>query len=365
MSKVIYDEKNNPAPISKDNTLFNAYRDYSKHAMFLGEEQGLFDSVNKPFPHMFDLYKQALAQNWSEDEFDFTPCMKEFQAGGDAADMMIETIAFQWEADSVAAEALLPVLAPFISNSEVQALTSFNTYMECCHALAYSEIVRNSFENPNSVIDTIMENKQSIERVSYVAEALDALRKVGMEYQQGKLTRKDVYPELYKGIVGLLLLERLQFIASFAITFAIGESGMFLPIANCVRKICSDEIQIHATADIYMLRELRNYPEWDELCENNEAFHADVIRLVDDVTEGEIAWTEHLFRDGRVLTGVNEQLIKDWVIFNAEIIKEELGYLKPEERTIKENPLPWIEGWLTLNKLQQANQETDSLAYKG
>lgn len=340
--------------------VFNVNRDYKSKVLMLGEPVGILDTINRPFPELWDMYKAGLAQNWSEDEFDFSPCAKEFAKKDDAAEIMLETLSFQTEADSIVANALLPVLAPFITNTELQAAMTFNTYIELVHSASYSEIIRNSFDNPNEVLQYIVENKAAYERLTVVNQTFDKLFELSHKYALGMVTKEEVFPELYLGMVVLYLLERLQFIASFAITFALGEAGLYQPIAMAVRKICSDEVQIHATVDTIVLRELRKYPMYKEMCDNEE-FQAKVVALVDTVEQNEMDWTDHLFR-GRTLVGVNAEIIKDWVKYNAQVVREELGI--PQVKTIKENPIPWVESWISMNTLQAAAQEQDIVAYK-
>ena len=43
----------------------------NQHPIFLGGERKTFDSLNKHYPKIFELYKQQKAQDWSEDEFPF------------------------------------------------------------------------------------------------------------------------------------------------------------------------------------------------------------------------------------------------------------------------------------------------------
>ncbi|EBU9407105.1 response regulator SirA, partial [Salmonella enterica subsp. enterica serovar Typhimurium] len=39
----------------------------NQHPIFLGGERKTFDSLNKHYPKIFELYKQQKAQDWSED----------------------------------------------------------------------------------------------------------------------------------------------------------------------------------------------------------------------------------------------------------------------------------------------------------
>ncbi|MFO5520899.1 hypothetical protein ACLBP3_30280, partial [Klebsiella pneumoniae] len=45
--------------------------------------------------------------------------------------------------------------------------------------------------------------------------------------------------------IALYFLERIQFMASFAVTFAIGRTGAFQQIAAAVKKIAQDEFEVN------------------------------------------------------------------------------------------------------------------------
>nr|DAS11323.1 MAG TPA: hypothetical protein [Caudoviricetes sp.] len=338
----------------------NGDRNYKQRYVFLGEPLGLADTVNTHHPELKSLYRKAISQVWSDDEFDFTPCLKEFNKKDDNANIMVDTISFQWLADSVVSHALLPLFAPFFSNTEAEACFAFNTYCEVIHAFSYSEIVRNAFSDPEEVLRNMSTDENALARLAPVAAALDELEKIGHLYSQGKVTKDEVFPVLYKGMTAVYLLERINFIASFAITFGLGEMGMFLPIANCVKKICADEIGIHAEVDNYCLRHMRKEMHYWQDWKDNKQFQQEIIGLIDAVEESELTWTDFIFKD-RTIVGLTPELVKDWVRFNVQMLKQSMDL--PFEVKVKENPLPWMNNWLSLNKFQNAPQEIEKSDY--
>ena len=52
----------------------------NQHPIFLGCERKTFDSLNKRYPKIFELYKQQKAQDWSEDEFPFEQSRLDFES---------------------------------------------------------------------------------------------------------------------------------------------------------------------------------------------------------------------------------------------------------------------------------------------
>lgn len=343
-----------------DKQFLNYHRNYNDKTIMLGEELGIYDTVNRTDEKYDELYRRTASLMWQDDEFDFNPCKKEFAKKDTEAQMMVETLSYQWEADSVASMAILPVFAPFITDNDLQRVMAFNTMMEMTHSSTYANIVRDSFENPHEVMDEILSNKGALERVGYIDTVMKDVFIASHKYALGEMSKEEAFGYAYKGMVGLLLLERLQFIASFAITFALGEAGRFTPIAMAVRKICADEL-CHSECDVLVLRDLRKTDYWNNLYKDNSEYQESIKKAIDDVVQGEMEWTEYLFRDNRTLTGVNEKLIKDWVHYNAQVVYKECGFEAPVK--VKDNPLPWMDNWMSTANHQPAPQEEVLVSY--
>ena len=103
-----------------------------------------------------------------------------------------------------------------------------------------------------------------------------------------------------------------------------------------------------------MLKDLRKDPLW--LATNTDEFKAELSGMVNEVVTRELTWTDYLFTT-RSLAGINADLIKEWVLFNAQIVKTELGL--EHDNKYRTNPLPFMKGWLTMNALQAAPQEQE------
>lgn len=332
--------------------ILNLNKTYKQQPLLFGDNLGIYDSIHIN-QDVFNLHKRAVAQLWQADEFSFSSCQSEFAEDNDGTSLMLETLKWQWTADSAACN-LYTLLQPFITNDALTQLILFNTYIETVHSETYSEIVKNGFKNPVQVINSISSDNKVIIRLSKTLDAFTELRDLGVKYSQNLLKKEDCYKGVYKGVVALYLMERIQFIASFAVTFALGEMGRFQPPAMAIRKICADELGIHAETDLIMLKDLRKDPLW--LDTNTDNFKAELMDMVNEVVARELTWTDHLFT-ARSLAGINANLIKEWVLFNAQIVKTELGL--EHDNKYKTNPLPFMKGWLTMNALQAAPQEQE------
>lgn len=344
--------------------IFNAEKsDYETQGLFLGQDNGLFDTINKKHPKIWKLYKTMKKLDWDENEFDYSSCNVEFKTCSPSIyNMMIKTLAWQWEADSVASRSILPIMAPFISSSELFACWAEITKNECVHAATYSEIVRSSFDNPNDVLNEVLAVKESLSRLSVVAQALSFVYDISHKVALGIISKDSdqAYEAAILGTVGLLLLERIQFMSSFAVTFAICDTGLFNPIGKAVQKIAQDELEIHVELD----KEVINIESKTERYNRIYPNIVDIVqKMADEVVQSELTWATYLFSEGDELVGVSEELLKQWCLFNA---KDVYKFLKLESKWEfpKHNPLKFMEKWLDISKTQPSPQEEDNGQYK-
>jgi len=337
-------------------------KEYQNTSLLLGTQPGLFDTIHKKYPKIWDLYKEMKSLDWSEDEFDFSQCNLDFKTcPKDISDMMIRTLAWQWEADSIASRSIITVLAPFITSSELWAAWQRVSDNEVVHAATYSEIVRMSFDNPNKVLSDILSVKESLSRLKSVGNIFGAAYNIGHKYALGEIENDQMlYNKVYLTIATLLMLERVQFMASFAITFTICGSGVFQPIGKAVQKIAQDELEVHAELDKEVLRVERRTSRGKIA---HLATKHQVKDVFDEIINSEFAWIDYLFSDGRSLVGANKELLKDWVLYNAKDVADFMD-IDVDFKLIKHNPMPSMENWLNMNKTQAAPQEQDLAAYK-
>lgn len=343
--------------------VFNTEKtDYPTPSLLMGQNPGLFDTVNKKFPEIWKLYKAQKSLDWDENEFDYSSCSVEFKTCSRSTyDMMIKTLAWQWEADSVASRAIAPVLAPFITSSELWAAWQRVSDNECVHSATYSEIVRNSFDDPNVILDEVLQVTQALDRLSKIAEVFAKGYETSHKYALGQVgNNQETYNDVFKMIVALLILERIQFMSSFAITFAICDSGLFQPIGKAIQKIAQDELEIHVELDKAVLRhEMKT--ERGKIAMQQCA--SDIKQMLDEVIELENNWVEYLFSEGRELVGLNPDVLKKWVLFCAKDVYKFLG-VESDHKFPATNPLKYMDNWLDISKTQPAPQEQDNAQYK-
>lgn len=345
-----------------DKQIFNTDKsDYGATSLFLGEPAGIFDTVNKQYPDIWEIYKTMKSLDWSEDEFNYSPCVVDFKTCDKATyDMMIKTLAFQWETDS-AVSRISPIVGCFTSSSELWAAWQRISDNEVIHAATYSEIVRNSFDDPSTVLDEILKVEESFSRLSKFGEVLGKCYRTAHKYALGEVdATQEVYNDAFMFAVAMLVLERIQFMSSFAVTFSICDTGLFQPIGKAIQKIAQDELEVHVELDKAVIRnELKT--ERGEIA--REQCNDDIRELVEEVIESEFAWVDYLFSEGRELVGMNADILKQWTLYCA---KDVVNFLNIETayKFPRKNPLKFMENWLNIGKSQGSPQEEDIAQYK-
>jgi len=332
------------------------FKDYDKRhkSLFLEGKIGLIENLNNDFPEIWSLYKQLKSLDWDEREIDISSCRLEFNnLPKEVSDLMIKTLAWQFEADSSAAH-FAELLLPFTSSSELMCYILEVSKNEALHSLAYKVIVEYSFDDPNDFLKELLSIEESFSRLDVVKNVFDEVYEISHKYALGRIT-DTVYLKkiIIKFIVSLLALERIQFISSFAITFGLAEQGYFIPIAKLVQKICTDEFQIHVQGDKAILtNEFSNEATFISYLENID----DYKQIVDDVVNSELSWLEFLFNNSNGVGNIKKEQLKKFVLFNAQDVYDFLNIELPYDR-IERNPLPYMDKWIVIDKNQASPQE--------
>lgn len=352
-------------------TIFNTTKtveEYSEKKLFGVGELPLLDTIHKNYPKIWDLYKEMEALQWNENEIDYSQCLVDFEkAPKEMSEIMIKTLMWQWENDSLAAQAPPVIIAPLEPCIEIWETEVSITNNEAIHGNTYSEIVRMSFKDPNKVLADLLTQKEVFERSTTFGKTLKEIKVFVTKLAYDKVMNNSLpseyelrkYQILYYFI--MLCLERIQFMASFAITFTICQTGYFMPIGSAVMKICQDELEIHSEYRKEVLKELLK----DDL---GKQVWNDILPLVTEILENVIEedhrWTrEFIFENGtKNLIGTNQDLVCNFVLFCAKDVANTFK-IKTKFSYPKSNPMPHLEDWMNLAKVQQAPQEQDIVAY--
>lgn len=342
-----------------DKSIFNTEKNYEEDngSLFLQAEPGLFDSIHVRHPRLVQLYDLLAAQNLKANEFNYRECQAEFETGDpDAADLIMCSLAWQWETDSIAANNIVTLFAPFISSTEMSQYILEVGRNEGLHGLTYSEITRNGFSDGKKAMAQILDNQEAIRRSSVVSKVFAYVKKVGAKITLGEIERTsdEARDALMLLVVAVFVMERVQFTPSFAATFSQGEIGKYMPICKAVQKIFNDEYNIHVEGGRYILQ---NELSLEIGKKSFTRIKHIVTAVVQEAVQSELDWNEKiLFKNGREFTGYNKELADDFVYFAATDVYNELGLPNPF-KSVTKNPIKYMETWADMNKNQAAPQE--------
>lgn len=345
-----------------DDKIFNTEKtDYEDTPLFLGQASGLYDTINGKYPQIENLTLKMQALDWSEREVPFDTCNAEFKSVPKSIyDMAFLNLAFQWEGDSVAARSLTPIMAPFVSSSQLWTAYTEIQKNEGVHARAYGEMVRLSFDDPNAVIRHIHSLKDTFYRLKTVGQVFRDAYVASHKYALGMIPNdKHLYKTLMLYVVAIYLMERIQFMASFAVTFCLSDEGLFMPIGQVVQKICQDEFEVHARLGEAVLDiELQTHRGMMFWYENSDQ----IKQMIMDVTQSEIENIKYLHQEGRRLPNATEKQLADWVYWNVLPVYS-FFRIRPEVPVLTKNPLPIMNNWTNIGLQQNSPQEQKNMQY--
>lgn len=356
-------------PPQIDPNIFNAYKtDYQNTSLLLGQPGGLFDTVNKQFPQVWKIYKTVKSLDWDENEIPMSSCNTEFKTlARTKSQKMIKSLAWQWEADSVASRSISHIVSLFNPAPELWAAWQRISDQEVVHAATYSEIVRASFDNPREVLDSILAVTEAMQRLETVAAEMKWIRERGLRFQLGEFPAdQETYNAAFMFAYVMFVLERLQFMASFGVTFALGAEDLFIPICKMVQKIAQDEYETHCALDFAVLQHEMT-TERGQIA--YQQLRPRMNRVLNEVIATELNWSDFVYWDEETQTYVEDlkyctrAQLKDSVLFHGTYIARSLR-LDMDYPQVENLPLHYMKTWMNMGDTQPSPQEQANAQYK-
>lgn len=345
--------------------ILNVNRNYSLGSrLFLSEDMGLVDTINIYHPellHIRDRFKQL---EWSENEYHYEKNRNDVKTiSKNELDKFITVLAWQWHADTAAANNFINILMPFVSSTELVEPLYRLAANESIHSKTYSEATKNLFPNPTEILERIIVEGDALRRIEVLSNVYSKSKKVAanlMLDETGNYRKSDeVLKTLYLLLATNYILERVQFPTSFAYTFSLAQTGLFSQFGNAVRKIAQDELTLHVRLGYYLLNHL-NTDEYnkDVIAECKK----DVTDIVNSVLECELKGIEYLFKDNADSVGLNKEMLKQYALYCFKPVYEYFDITNlPVKNTLPiKNPLPFMDDWLNDN-VQDAPQENKTV----
>jgi len=354
-------------------TTFNQTpNDALKEPMFFGQNVNVSRYDQQKFINLERLIEKQLSFFWRPEEVDVSKDRADWQGLTDSEKhIFISNLKYQTLLDSMAARSVNAVLLPLVSLPELETWVETWAFSETIHSRSYTHILRNLFTDPGEIFDDIVVNPAILKRASSIAKYFDdVILSTQLLQSQGEgsyqvngetveVSQRKLKEKLYLAICSVNALEAIRFYVSFACSFAFAERELLEGNAKIIKMIARDE-SLHLTGTQTILNlwaSGKDDPEMEEICRVMKDQGRQVFM---DVIEQEKEWAEYLFKDGSMI-GLNAEILKQYIEYISNQRMTAIGLDAPF--AIKNNPLPWINAYLSSDNVQVAPQETEISSY--
>ena len=298
---------------------------------------------------------------WQPEEISLSKDANDFKDASDAIKhIFTSNLLRQTALDSLQGRAPSQVFMPVVSLPELEALIYNWTFFETnIHSKSYSHIIRNIYNVPKDVFNTIHDTKQIIDMASSVGNYYDALHQINCRKELGeKINEQTHIKAIWMALHASYALEAFRFMVSFATSLAMVENKIFIGNGNIISLILQDEL-LHKGWTAYMINQvIKEDPRFAEIKTECEA---EVYQLYIDVIREEKDWADYLFNKGPVI-GLNANILKDFVDYTAVGALKDIG-IKYQATAPRSTPIPWFNKHTDTSKKQTALQENESTNY--
>lgn len=354
-------------------TFSQVQNDHMKEPMFLGNSVNVARYDQQKYDIFEKLIEKQLSFFWRPEEVDVSQDRIDYQALPDhEKHIFISNLKYQTLLDSIQGRSPNVALLPLVSIPELETWIETWAFSETIHSRSYTHIIRNIVNNPGTVFDDIVENEEILKRASDIAGYYDELIRYTnlyhlhgegeLEYQGTTLniSRYELKKKLYLCLMSVNVLEAIRFYVSFACSFAFAERELMEGNAKIIKLIARDEA-LHLTGTQHMLNILRSGDDDPEMAQIAKECEQQCFELFRDAAIQEKEWAEYLFKDGSMI-GLNKDILCQYVEYITNLRMQAIG-LAPAFEKAKQNPIPWINAWLSSDNVQVAPQEVEVSSY--
>ena len=346
--------------------------DHTSVASFLDPTGGptiqRYDTLKyKQFDQLTD---KQLGFFWRPEEVDIYQDAKDFKALTEHEQhIFTSNLKRQILLDSVQGRAPAEAFGSIVSLPELENWIITWTFSETIHSRSYTHIIRNIYSNPSKIFDGMLDVPEIVDCADSISGYYDDLIEkagyynllgLGTHTVNGKKVVIDLYELkklLYLTLMSVNILEGVRFYVSFACSWAFAELKKMEGNAKIIKLIARDE-NLHLASTQMMLKLLKQ--EDPDFVKIEEETRDECIQMFVDAVDQEKEWAEYLFKDGSMI-GLNTELLSQYIEFIATRRMTNVKLTSPY--TIKSNPLPWTQKWISGADVQVAPQETEITSY--
>lgn len=349
--------------MSKEQYNLKTKSDYLNRKMFLDPAGPVtiqrFEEVK--YNKAVKLEQTARGFFWIPEEISLTKDSNDFkEASSTVKHIFTSNLLRQTALDSLQGRAPSQVFTPVVGLPELEALVYNWSFFETnIHSRSYSHIIRNIYNVPKEVFNTIHDTKEIVDMASSIGEYYDKLHIINCKKELGhKIDEKDHIKAIWMALNASYGLEAFRFMVSFATSLAMVENKIFIGNGNIISLILQDEL-LHKEWTAWMINQVvKEDPRFAKIAKECED---EVYALYEDVIAEEKAWADYLFKFGPVI-GLNQNILKDFVDYTAQSALKDIG-IKYKSSAPRTTPIPWFNKHSDTSKKQTALQENESTNY--
>ena len=349
--------------MSKQQYNLNTKTDYLNRKMFLDPAGPVtiqrFEEVK--YRKIADFEATARGFFWQPEEISLTKDANDFKEASDAVKhIFTSNLLRQTALDSLQGRGPTQVFTPVCSLPEVEALMyNWGFFETNIHSKSYSHIIRNIYNVPKDVFNTIHDTAEIVDMASSVGRYYDDLHRINCAKELGQPVEESEHVRaIWMALHASYALEAFRFMVSFATSLAMVENKIFIGNGNIIGLILQDEL-LHKGWTAYLINQV--IKEDSRFAAAKEACEAEVYALYQDVIREEKAWADYLFKMGPVI-GLNANILKDFVDYTAVGALKDIG-IKYQAVAPRSTPIPWFNKHSDTSKKQTALQENESTNY--
>jgi ribonucleoside-diphosphate reductase beta chain len=313
------------------------------------------------YPKVSDFETTARGFFWVPEEVSLTKDAGDFKNASDAVKhIFTSNLLRQTALDSIQGRGPTQVFMPVVSLPELEALClNWGFFESNIHSRSYSHIIRNIYNVPKEVFNTIHDTKEIVEMAASIGRYYDALHVLNCRKECGlEVNEREHIKAIYLALHASYALEAFRFMVSFATSLAMVENKIFIGNGNIISLILQDEL-LHKGWTAYLINQVvKDDPRFAAI--KDECWE-EVLNIYREVIREEKAWADYLFKLGPVI-GLNANILKDFVDYTAFDALKQIGikYWSPYP---KSTPIPWFNKHSDTSTKQSALQETESTSY--
>lgn len=299
---------------------------------------------------------------WVPEEVSLTKDAADFKDASDTVrHIFTSNLLRQTALDSLQGRGPTQVFTPVVGIPELEALMyNWGFFETNIHSRSYSHIIRNIYNVPKEVFNTIHDTEEIVGMASSIGLYYDKLHQLNCakEYNFVAVDEQEHINAIWLALNASYGLEAFRFMVSFATSLAMVENRIFIGNGNIISLILQDEI-LHKDWTAWMINQV--VKEDPRFARAKQECEAEVYAMYEDVIREEKAWADYLFKKGPVI-GLNANILRDFVDYTAVGALKEIG-IKYHSPAPKTTPIPWFNKHVNTSNKQTALQENESTNY--